>query len=136
MELTIKLSTLGQVIAECWMEAEEATVKAVAEKYPDPEEEHITFLFAGELRASVAQASSNNTFADAFLADLLKALPELGRDASLHAAGLMARVNLHSRRHERYHNSTFCTQAFWCASSGSCARPCQSVAGTGKVEQA
>lgn len=104
--MELRLKTLGQVIAKCWVEAEEATAKAVAEKYPDPEEEHITFLFAGELRASVAQASGSNVFAKAFLADLQKALPDFGSGASLLAAGLMARVNLHSRRHEGYQSGS------------------------------
>jgi len=98
--MQVRLNTLGQVIAKCWVEAEEATAKAIAEKYPDPEEENITFLFAGELRAAVAHASSKNAFANAFSADLQQALPGFGRDVSSKAAGLMARVNLHSRRHE------------------------------------
>lgn len=104
--MEIRLKALGQVIANCWVEAEEATAKAVAEKYPDLGEEYITFLFAGELRASVAQASRGNAFAAAFLADLEQALPELGGGAFLQVAGLMARVNLHSRRHEGYNSGS------------------------------
>lgn len=96
----IRLKTLGHVIAKCWVEAEEATAQAVAEKYPDPHEEHITFLFSGELRVSVARASESNVFAKAFRADLQEAFPELGSGASLRAENLMARVNFHSRRHE------------------------------------
>lgn len=104
--MEIRLNTLGQVIAKCWVEAEEATAKAVAEKYPNPEEEHITFLFAGELRAAVAQASAKNVFANAFWVDLQSALPEFGRETSLLATDLMARVNLHSRRHEGYRSGS------------------------------
>jgi hypothetical protein len=98
--MEIRLNTLGQVIAKCWDVAEEATARAIAEKYPDLEEEQITFVFAGELRVSVGQASRQNAFAHAFLADLQQAFPELGLHASLQAAGLIARVNLHSRWHE------------------------------------
>jgi hypothetical protein len=98
--MEIRLRQLGHAIARCWLVAEEATAKVIAEKHPDPEEEHITFLFAGELRASVSQASEANVFATAFQADLQHALPELGIGASLRTAGLMARVNFHSRQHE------------------------------------
>ena len=106
--MEIRLSTLGQVIAKCWEAAEKETAKAVAEKYPDPGEENITFLFAGELRTSVAQASRQNAFAHAFWVDLQHAFPELGigSRASLQAAGLVARVNLHSRRHEGHRSGS------------------------------
>jgi hypothetical protein len=104
--MKIRLATLGQVIAGCWEAAEKATAEAIAEKYPDPVEENITFLFGGELRASVTQASKKNHFAEAFLADLQGAFPELGIDTSLQAAGLVARVNLHGRRHEGYRSGS------------------------------
>jgi hypothetical protein len=96
--LKISMKNLGGVIAACWAAAEEATARAIAEKYPNPGEENITFLFGGELRASVAEESRKGSFARAFYADLLL-VPGIGRHV-LKAEGLVARVNLHSRWHE------------------------------------
>jgi hypothetical protein len=98
--MEIRLNALGQVIARCWEIAEEATTRVVAEKYHNPAEENITFLFSGELRAAVVEASSRHAFAHAFWADLHSEFPELDNHTLLQVSGLVARVNLHSRRHE------------------------------------
>jgi len=96
----IPLNTVGRVIARCWNSAEDRTSKVVALRYSGPTEEHITFLFAGELRASVKKASSSGEFDRAFMADLRSSIPDLDYNAEHIFSGLVARVNFHNRRHE------------------------------------
>lgn len=98
--MEIQLTSLGRLVATCWDHAEAETAKAVADKYPDPSEEQITFLFAGELRMAVAQASRERQFEQAFLADLRMSIPHFDENAARRAGGLIARVNFHSRHHE------------------------------------
>lgn len=96
-----QLRNLGRVIAMCWTHAEDATAKAIAEKYFDPPEECITFLFTGELRAAVERASRHRQFEQAFMADLQNQLfPGLAENALGISRGLIARVNFHSRQNE------------------------------------
>ncbi len=97
--MEIRLQKLGDLIASCWERAEAATARTVEEKYFDPPEEFITFLFASELRFIVREASGANAFEHAFMDDLRHQFPHLG-DALKSRGGLLARVNLHSRRHE------------------------------------
>lgn len=97
--MEIRLQKLGDLIASCWERAEAATARAIEEKYFDPPEECITFLFASELRFVVGQASTAKAFEQAFMGDLRHQFPGLG-DALKSRGGLLARVNLHSRRHE------------------------------------
>lgn len=96
----IHLQNLGQVIAKCWAHAEEATAKAIREKYFDPPEEFITFLFAGELRVAVEGANKRRDFEQAFMADLWSQFPDLADNALDIGRGLIARVNFHNRQHE------------------------------------
>jgi hypothetical protein len=72
----------------------------VAEKYWGPAEENITFLFSGELRASVEDASRNHDFERAFVADLMAACPRLRTLIVDAASGLVGSVTFHNRRHE------------------------------------
>jgi hypothetical protein len=96
----VKLTTLGKLIERCWNQAETETAKAVAEKHHSPNEEEVTFLFTGELRATVEAASVAGEVEGAFLTDL-RSIPDLddalARDGS---SGLVARVNFHGRQHE------------------------------------
>lgn len=100
--MPIVLKELTRAIVDCWESAEASTAKAIAEKYHNPAEENITFLFGGELRASVSLASQQCTFAAAFAADIRRSLSLSPRDsgALVLTEGLIGRVNLHGRHHE------------------------------------
>ena len=54
----VKLTNVGLLIARCWCEAKEETIRTVGEKYWGPAEEQITFLFASELRVAAQKASN------------------------------------------------------------------------------
>jgi hypothetical protein len=71
----VKLTTLGKLIEGCWNQAEAETAKAV-EKHRSPNEEEVTFLFIGELRTSVEDASVAGEVERAFLTDL-RSIPGL-----------------------------------------------------------
>jgi hypothetical protein len=98
--MKIPLRNLGQLLARCWVAAEQATATAIAAKHPDPREVNITFLFAGELRAAVAEASDKKLFERAFLADLRARFPELANADLSGTRGLIARVSFHNQHHE------------------------------------
>lgn len=98
--MEIQLQRLGGLIASCWERAEAATIRVVEEKYFDPPEEFITFLFASELRFVVGEESRARAFEHAFLEDLRFQFPNLAAEAIESMRGLIARVNLHSRWHE------------------------------------
>jgi len=98
--MEIRLHRLEDLIARCWESAETATAKAIEDKYFDPPEECITFLFACELRFAVDEASRVQEFERAFVSDLRRQFPGLPANAFDSARGLIARVNLHSRQHE------------------------------------
>jgi hypothetical protein len=95
----IPLNAVARVIQGCWSKAEQATADAVR-RYSGPPEEFITFLFAGEFRAAVAQASDTRKIEKAFLEDLRREIRELHTIDVSKAAGLVARVNFHTRYHE------------------------------------
>ena len=97
--MEIKLNKLAQVIAGCWAEAESRLTELISEKHPNPSEELITDLLAGELRASVARASGTHRIEDAFLEDLDSQIPNLKSDAR-RFGGLIASVNPHTKAHE------------------------------------
>jgi len=96
----VKLTTLEQLIERCWNSAEVETAKAVVQKHPSPSEEQLTFLFSGELRRAIGDASSARRIETAFLADLRRSIPRLDLGVARRAGGLVARVNLHGRWHE------------------------------------
>jgi hypothetical protein len=98
--MEIRLHRLENLIATCWESAETATAKAIEDKYFDPPEECITFLFCCELRFAVDEASRGREFERAFVSDLHRQFRSLPANAFDSARGLIARVNLHSRRHE------------------------------------
>ncbi len=105
--MEIRLVRVGQLVARCWEDAERATGVAVAEKYPAPDEEQVTFLFGGELRTTVALASQARRFEYALLADLRTTIRDLASaDAAKLTTGLIARVNLHRRHHEGRHSAS------------------------------
>lgn len=62
------------VIADCWMAAERALRRLVRKKYFDPDEEHLTFLFTGELRQVITSERTRVSLRNAFRQDLEVAL--------------------------------------------------------------
>jgi hypothetical protein len=97
--LDIPLRHLGSVVAECWDEAEAQTSKSIEQKYFDPQEEHVTFLFASELRGTLNTATQNGRIDRAFRGDLDRALPAYAHQI-LDCSGLVARATFHGRHHE------------------------------------
>jgi hypothetical protein len=98
----MNIRNVSELIAQCWNSAEGALQKAIESKYHDLNEEVITELFRGELRATLEQASSNGTVARAFLADLKSAFPRIAQsDLSRISHGLIATVNFHSKSVEK-----------------------------------
>jgi hypothetical protein len=95
----VNLTTLGKLIEGCWNQAEAETAKAVAEKHHSPNEEEVTFLFIGELRTSVENASATGKVEREFLTDL-RSVSGLDDAVARRARGLIARVNFHGRQHE------------------------------------
>jgi hypothetical protein len=72
----------------------------VAQRHPAPDEDEITFLFSGELRNSVTEASETGSVEEAFLKDLRQSIPASALDMRQWTRGLVARVNRHSRWNE------------------------------------
>ena len=58
--LEIRVDKLGQVIARCWAEAESSLAELIALKHPNPPEELITELLAGESRHFAAVSSDSH----------------------------------------------------------------------------
>jgi hypothetical protein len=100
--MEIKLTHLAQLLGQCWNAAERETARLIAEKYHAPNEENLTFLFSGELRALVENASATRQIESAFLKDLRSSIPNLPERVARYARGLLARVTFHGRRHEGY----------------------------------
>jgi hypothetical protein len=98
--MEIKLKKLSDVIVSCWDRAEAATRQSIVTKFPQPSEENLTFLFSGELRFAVGEASEAGKFESAFLADLRLCFPFIKTQPDRMFAGLRARVNFHNRSHE------------------------------------
>jgi len=98
--LEIKLNKLAQVIVGCWAEVEPKLAELIAQKHPNPQEELITDLLAGELRASVARASDSHSVEHAFLEDLKSQIPNLSVSDSRRFGGLIASVTPHTKPHE------------------------------------
>ena len=97
--MEMKLTHLAQLLGECWNAAERETASLIAEKYHAPNEENLTFLFSGELRALVENASATRQIESAFLIDLRSSIPNLPERVAHYARGLLARVTFHGRRH-------------------------------------
>jgi len=98
--LEIRPDKLGQLIAGCWAEAESSLAELIALKHPNPPEELITELLAGELRHSVAAASDGHKFEHAFLEDLEAQIPNLSVSDARRFGGLIASVAPHNKSHE------------------------------------
>jgi hypothetical protein len=98
--LEVKLTNLGAVIEACWNRAESETREVIARKHPAPQEDEITFLFCGELRTAVEEASNTGIVEKAFLRDLRQSIPALDLRITQLTSGLVAQVNRHSRSHE------------------------------------
>jgi hypothetical protein len=98
--LEIKPNKLAQVIAGCWAEAESRVTELIAKQHPNPPEELITDLLAGELRASVARASGTRRVQNAFLEDLDSQIPSLNFSDARRFGGLIASVTPHTKSHE------------------------------------
>ena len=101
MSKIMPISNLAKKITECWDNAEKESIKDIYEKYPDADENYITFLFGGNLRRQLNLASQDKIISNAFLSDLKKAFPEV-TSTSLHtvANGLVATVTFHPNRTE------------------------------------
>ena len=104
--MDIQFSSLGKLIADCWIKAEQATVKSVFEKYHSPTEENLTFLFSAELRATVSEASDSLRVSNAFLTDLRRGVRNLASGDQQKYRGLIAHVNFHSRQHEGHKSAS------------------------------
>ncbi len=98
--MEVKLDKLARVIAGCWAEAEIKLTELISEKHPNPPEELITDLLAGELRASIAQASRAHRVENAFLEDLESQIPNLNVSDARRFGGLVAAVTPHTKPHE------------------------------------
>jgi hypothetical protein len=98
--MQIRLQELGRAIAGCWASAESKVIQLIAEKYPFPSEEILTFLLSGELRCAVSEASDAREFDRAFLKDLDRNIPGLSYYDLRRFGGLVGCVNFHTRRHE------------------------------------
>ena len=97
----IPLKRTARAITECWKTAETRTCDAVQANYWAPAEEHITFLFRGELRQAIDEANQRSEFGKAFVADLLSAYPELrGAQRISQSARLFGSVTFHGHSHE------------------------------------
>lgn len=98
--MEVKLQKLGKLIADCWAKAETNLTQLIAEKYPNPREEFITDLLAGELRDVVGVASQERRVEAAFLDDLKGVLGDLYVSDARRFRGLIAEVNPHTHSHE------------------------------------
>lgn len=98
--MEVKLNRLARVVTECWAQAESKLTEVIAEKHPNPSEELITDLLAGEIRASVARASSTHKIERAFLEDLKYQIPNLAVSDVRRFGGLIASVTPHTKPHE------------------------------------
>lgn len=98
--MEIELNKLAQVIAGCWADAESTLTALIAQKHPNPSEELITDLLAGELRASVVHASDTHRVENAFLEDLDSQIPNLSVSDARRFGGLIASVTPHTKSHE------------------------------------
>lgn len=82
----------------CWQRAEERVRGDVETKYLEADEELITKLICGELRAEFEKENSNRQFEKKFAADLSQS--NLRHDCAWIANGLIARVVHHPRHVE------------------------------------
>lgn len=98
--MEVELNKLARAIANCWAEAESSLTKLIAENHPNPQEQLITDLLAGELRASVARASESHRIENAFLEDLHSLVPNLSFSDTRRFGGLIASVTPHPKPHE------------------------------------
>jgi hypothetical protein len=98
--MQIQLQELGRAIVGCWASAESTVRQVIAKKYPLPSEGILTFFLSGELRCAVSEASNAGQFDRAFLKDLRRHVPGLPEYDLRRFAGLIGRVNFHTRRHE------------------------------------
>ena len=102
--MEIHLTHLANLLERCWIRAEQQTARLVSQKYPAPCEENLTFLFSGELREVIEQASEAREVDSAFLSDLRASVPNLPYGTEQHVHGLIARVTFHGRWHEGRHS--------------------------------
>jgi hypothetical protein len=99
----LSIPNVGELIARCWTNAEEALRELVKTKYRDRDEEKITDLFQAELEGKLNQASQNGLVALAFLRDLRRAFPAISEWSlsSNVSRGLVATVSFHAREVEK-----------------------------------
>jgi hypothetical protein len=97
------IPSLGKLITDCWIRAEQALRESIKQKFPDRDEEIITDHFHTELESELNRVSENGTVAWSFLSDLKASCPKLseGELTSKVARRLMATVNFHPRHVEQ-----------------------------------
>jgi hypothetical protein len=98
----LKIPRTLNVVSHCWETAEGSLRQHVQKYSPGAGEEFITETFHGELAKSLDEASQERQVAQAFLADLKNAFPDLAYRSELNsiATGLVADVTLHRRATE------------------------------------
>jgi hypothetical protein len=97
------IPSLGKLIADCWVRAEQALRENMRQKFPDRDEEIITDHFHAELESELNRVSENGTVVWSFLSDLKASFPKLSEEdlKSKIARRLMATVNFHPRHVEQ-----------------------------------
>ena len=89
------------ILAQCWLTAEENLRKDINTSYPDADEEFITRMFHGKYSAILRVVSDLALIENAFLNDLRNAFQNLDGELNQIANGLIAEVTLHKRGTER-----------------------------------
>lgn len=97
---SVPLSRLTREIVKCWISAENELRADISQRYWNPAEEDVTFLFCGLLRNAVAEANEHRRFEHAFASDLGWSFPDLVSDAWGISAGLAGSVSFHGRQYE------------------------------------
>jgi len=97
------IPSLGKLITDCWVRAEQALRENMRQKFPDRDEEIITDHFHAELASEFNRVSENGTVAWSFLSDLKASFPKLREEElkSKIVRRLMATVNFHPRHVEQ-----------------------------------
>ena len=103
MQQIMPIPNVVALVARAWAEAEEATLRLLAQKHWDQDEEFVTELFRGEFRQSVQGLAETDAIGTAFLQDLHSQFPALmfRTELSWLATGVSATTTFHPREVER-----------------------------------
>jgi hypothetical protein len=98
----MRIPALATLIAKCWTRAEQGLRDEIKQRFPDRDEDKITELFQGQLRAECDNVSATGAVEEAFLADLHQSLPNAAEaDLSKISRGLIATVLFHPTEIEK-----------------------------------